>query len=37
MQINEGATIDMDVLSKIIIEIARSIESVKESKEKQVE
>ena len=37
MQINEGATIDMDVLSKIIVEIARSIEFAKESKEKQAE
>jgi len=26
MQINEEATIDMDILSKIIVEIAHSIE-----------
>ena len=33
MPINEGSTIDMDILAKIIVEIARYIESAKENKE----
>eukprot|EP00828_Plagiopyla_frontata_P026251 TRINITY_DN3416_c0_g1_i1.p2 TRINITY_DN3416_c0_g1~~TRINITY_DN3416_c0_g1_i1.p2 ORF type:complete len:176 (-),score=51.71 TRINITY_DN3416_c0_g1_i1:87-614(-) len=35
MQINEGSTIDMDILAKIIVEIARYIESAKDNKENQ--